>query len=385
MLMVSLALGGCSSGSQTIEEYDGEPAYPNQRPSFQANGRLLGFVANRMSDTISVLDLDAMTRLGSMPVGRDPVDVDGPRRVVLDPARGVGYVALSYPLALQSVHLAIENELSKAGYVQAFSLDDLRPLGELRVDQAASELSLSADGSLLAVSHYDTLRSISNKDLDARRARLALIDPADAMTSGSATAKMIPVCVVPASIVLSKDESRAFVACTGEDSLAVVDVALGSVVGSVRAGDIAVNKPYAMVADPTGSRLAVSNQVAATVVAFTATDSPELLWSARLSAGVPFFAGWISDGTLVAPVQEPSGAALIDAGTGAILREVAYAERDCLNPSEVQRSASGRVFLVCEGSHFAPGAVVELDRETLAVIARVDVDLWPDRLTLLEP
>jgi len=107
LLIVSLELAACSSGERTIADYEGEPAYPNQRGSYQAGGRLLGFVANRMSDTISVLDLDSMTRLGSVPIGRDPVDVDGPRHVVLDARRRLGYVALSYPLSVQSVHVAV--------------------------------------------------------------------------------------------------------------------------------------------------------------------------------------------------------------------------------------------------------------------------------------
>ena len=385
LLIVSLELAACSGGERTIADYEGEPAYPNQRGSYQAGGRLLGFVANRMSDTISVLDLDSMTRLGSVPIGRDPVDVDGPRHVVLDARRRLGYVALSYPLSVQSVHVAVETGASaRAGYVQAFSLDDLRPLGEQRVEPSPAELSLSADGGLLAVSHYDTLRSIANKELDERRASLALIDPADSITSG-ASPRFVSICVVPASIVLSADKTRAFVVCTGEDSIAVVDTTRASVLGYVKAGDFAVNKPYAMVGDPSGTRLVVSNQVARTVVLFSATDSPELRWSSPVFVGAPSFAGFLSDDTLVVPLQEPSSAAVLDADTGTITKEIAYADSDCLNPGEIQRAASGRVFMVCEGNHFGPGAIVELDPESLEVLGRVEVGLWPDRLAILEP
>ncbi len=386
LLLLSLGLCACSGGERTIADYEGEPAYPSQRGSYRADGRLLGFVANRMSDSISVVDLDSMTLLGSEPIGRDPVDVDGPRHVLLDAGRRIGYVALSYPLAVQSVHVAVETGVVvKSGYVQAFSLDDLRPLGEQRVEASPSELALSSDGALLAVSHYDTLRSIANKDLDKRRASLALIDPADGVTSSGATTRLVPLCVVPASVVLSADKTRAFVACTGEDSLAVVDTVAGGVLGSVKAGDLAVNKPYAMVADPTGTRLAVSNQVAGTVVLFSATDAPALLSTTRVNLGVPYFVGWLSNDMLAAPIQEPSSVALIDAATGTLTKEVAYADSDCLNPSEIQRTASGRVFMVCEGNHFAPGAIVELDPLSLAVTARVEVELWPDRLAILEP
>jgi hypothetical protein len=125
--------------------------------------------------------------------------------------------------------------------------------------------------------------------------------------------------------------------------------------------------------------------VAATIALFSATDSPELLSTTRVSVGVPYYASWLSDDTLAVPIQEPSSVALIDAGTAKIIREVAYADADCLNPAEIQRTASGRVFMVCESNHFAPGAIVELDPESLDVIARVEVELWPDRLTIVEP
>jgi hypothetical protein len=76
---------------------------------------------------------------------------------------------------------------------------------------------------------------------------------------------------------------------------------------------------------------------------------------------------------------------MIDANTGTVIKELAYADSDCLNPGEIQRAANGRVFMVCEGNHFGPGAIVELDPESLQVRARVEVDLWPDRLAILEP
>src|SRR6187431_2505410 len=121
---------GCSSSSR-----DGETgeAYPNRGPTFEARGRRLGYVANRNSDTVSVLDLDAMSLLGSVPVGRGPVDIDGPRHVVLDSANGLAYVALYYPFASESVHALTHGATQRSGYVQALNLLDLSIAGELRV------------------------------------------------------------------------------------------------------------------------------------------------------------------------------------------------------------------------------------------------------------
>jgi hypothetical protein len=38
-------------------------AFPHRRPTFESAGRRLGYGRNRNSDTVSVLDLDAMTLL----------------------------------------------------------------------------------------------------------------------------------------------------------------------------------------------------------------------------------------------------------------------------------------------------------------------------------
>ena len=47
-------------------------------------------------------------------------------------------------------------------------------------------------------------------------------------------------------------------------------------------------------------------------------------------------------------------------------------------PHVVKVTKEGRVFLVCEGDHVAPGSVVELDRESLAVKMRWHVGVYPD-------
>jgi YVTN family beta-propeller protein len=352
---------------------------------------MLGYVANRNSDSVSVLDLDGMALLGTVPVGRSPVDTDGPRHVILDPAASLAYVVLSYPGDIVGPHASAAGATQRAGYVQALALDDLRTLGELRVDPRSEEMSLSPDRTQLAIIHNDTLLALQPGDVEQRRAPLLLIQPATAVATAtvdsSPTIRSLAVCVAPTAVVYGADATRAYVACAGEDSLAAVDTQNALVLNRVPAGDAQVNKPYAVVADARAERLAVSNQVSRQLVLFTAADLPVITSSAQLD-GVPFFAAWLSDDEIVVPTQNPSGAARVSSSTGAVLQTVTYADdgnQGCNSPSEVRRSADSRLFMVCEGDHYAPGAVVQLDPETLEVIAHVAVGVYPDRLALLPP
>src|SRR4051812_38341383 len=113
--MGALLTLGCADGQATDPNAFGD-AYPNRRPSFEPDGRVLGYVANRQSDTVSVLDLDAVTELGAVPVGRDPVDVDGPRHVLVDGEAGALYLVLSYPVVADSPHALANSGGERAGY-----------------------------------------------------------------------------------------------------------------------------------------------------------------------------------------------------------------------------------------------------------------------------
>ncbi|HTQ05526.1 MAG TPA: hypothetical protein VMI54_16805 [Polyangiaceae bacterium] len=361
-------------------------AFPNRRPKYESGGHVLGYVANQQSDTVSVLDLDTMTELGAPPVGRDPVDIDGPRHVVLDPVAGELYVVLSYPdPGVTDPHAIAAGSSPRAGYVVALALDDLRLLGELRVSTGANDVTLSDDRNALAVPHYDTVLALkATTDIDERRATLALVTPARGLTDDTATLVSVTVCVAPATAVYDASGSRVYVACTGEDSLAVVDTLNATVISRVPAGNAPANKPYALTRNAAGTMLALSNQVAQAVVVFSAEDTPMQLVTAAVP-GVPFYSGWLDDGRLLVPLQDPNGAALVDVTSGAVLASTMYADTDCLNPSDARALSDGRLFITCEGDHFRNGAVVEVDPQTLAVIGSVDVGVYPDRMAVLEP
>jgi YVTN family beta-propeller protein len=384
----ALALLGCAASQgadATPEPEASSPAFPRRGTRFERGGRLLGYVANRRSDSVSVLDLDTMTELGEVPVGRDPVDVDGPRHAVADAQAGALYLVLSYPLVADSPHAIAQGGGPRDGYLLELALDDLRPLGSVRLDPSPTELVLSDDRRLLAVSHQDTVLALKNTtDIDARRASLALVQATSDMTQSAATLALVPTCVAPAAVTLSGDATRAYVACTGEDALVVVDTSQRLVIARVPAGALPANKPSALTRSPAGTRLALSNQVAQTLVIFSTGDVPAPLATIPVP-GVPFFAGFHGEGELLLPLQEPDGVVRVDLTTGAVAAAVTYADDACQNPSDAHFTGDGRIFLVCEGNHYGPGSVVELDPSTLALIARAEVGVYPDRLAVLEP
>jgi DNA-binding beta-propeller fold protein YncE len=386
-LALAGAIGGCGARSGE-KDYEGV-AYPNHRPQFEGGDHLLGYVANRMSDSISVLDLNDVRELGRAPVGIDPVDVDGPRHIAIDPAGGYAYVVLSYPLSVTSPHVAAAGQVSRAGYVQQLTLGDLAPIGEARVDPRAADLAMPADLSQIAVAHFDQDLSLKmSDDIDDRRANLALIAPPAEIASEAATTRSVRVCVAPIAAVYANGNARAYVACTGEDALVVVDTENATVLARVPAGDASVNKPLALSSDASATRLFLSNEVSSQVVVFSAEDTPTQLFASAPLDGVPYTAGSLSATEFAVPLRAAEGAASaarLDATSGELLSETRYPHDLCLNPSEIKASASGRVFMVCEGDHYTPGSVLELDRSSLEALASTEVGLYPDHLALREP
>jgi DNA-binding beta-propeller fold protein YncE len=381
ILVVALSLAGCSPDGG-----GGTPAFPDRRSQFPPNGRTLGYVANQMSDTVSVLDLDGMIELGQGPVGRSPVDVDGPRHIQIDTAAGVGYVVLSYPLSMPSAHAALDGVMAPFGYVQALTLLDLAPVGDVRVDRWAAGMALSDDKATVAVVAFDQQASVLGTDLDGRRANLTVV-PAAGLQKSAATERTLRLCVAPIDVAFGKDQhrARAYVACTGEDSLAVVDIDDMTVLARVPAGADATNKPVSIAVDPTGGHVLLSNQISARVATFTATDTPQLVISSDELPGQPNTVTFVSDTQYVVPLQNPNGIARVDAATGAVLAQSSYTDDQCQNPQAASQTPDGRLYLVCEGDHYSPGAVVRLDPTSLEIQAKVMVGLYPDRLAIRTP
>jgi YVTN family beta-propeller protein len=376
------------------DPYEGPPVYPNRRPTFELPAGDVGLVSNNGSDTISVLDLTTNQVLGSAPVGRDPVDIDGPHHLAGDRARGVAFVALAYPApALTPGPHAAHGSSVRDGFVQKLALDDLRVLGEVRVDKNPGDIVLSDDGARIVVSHFDLQKALTvGAGIDDRRATLAVIDSAEVLASGSPDAARITTCVAPHGVALSRpDGARAYVACYGEDVIAVVDVTdpkaevLRVPVGPSPGGaGQPTYGPYSAVLSPGGQKIALGNTESKDVRVFDVAASA-MTPIVIQTLGAPYFMAWSSDETLLyIPTQSPDALVVADAATGTVVASRPFDKATCQLPHETTfNTDDSTLYIVCEGDHKLPGVVLGIDPSTLDTTATLPVGVYPDRLAIL--
>jgi DNA-binding beta-propeller fold protein YncE len=391
-LLLPAFCAACSGGAEEGARPGAQgESFPNRRPKFPLPAGDVGVTSDNGSDTLTVLDLEAFEALGAAPVGRDPVDRDGPHHVAIDRAAGIVFTALAYPApAVAPGPHAAHGSAARAGYVQKLALDDLRPLGEVRVEQNPGDIVLSEDGTRLVVSHFDLRRALENDELEARRATLALLDPAAVTSASSAAPLLVTTCVAPHGVALSRPSGeRAFVACYGEDAVAVVDTTDPAAppelvsVGPGGSPGRPLYGPYAAVLSNDGSLLAVSNTVSADVRLF-ATAERSFRESVLTPSGTPYFAAWAAgDSVLYVPTQNPDGIEAFDVASGERLRRRSFEQDECELPHEVVfGSDPSRLFVVCEGDHAAPSVVLALEPEAFTTLGTLSVGVFPDRLAV---
>ncbi|WP_437710912.1 YncE family protein [Sorangium sp. So ce448] len=392
--LAAATLASCSDPDPVIEYrydvYEGDP-YPNRRPEIMIPDGGMGVVTDSLSDTISLIALETGERFGVHPVGRDPVTIDGPHRVAVDAAGGALYITLSYPATADSSGPHAEHGGSTvAGYVQKLALADLRVLGQVRVEANPGDLVISEDGGRMVVSHFDLKRMLENpEDPEAARSSLAVMDPDAFLPGGSAEPTLIPVCKAANGIALSRpDGARAYVACYGEDALAIVDltdpaaeVRLVPVGPPLKPGAHSSGYgPYTAVMSPDGTTIAVSNTQSRDVRFFDVASETFDESKTILTIGAPYFSAWTPGGSAVyVPTQVPDAIARIGVTSDdrdAVSRNIS---EECFRPHLAEFDEEHGLFIVCEGDQAAtPGKVLRLDPETLETRSEAEVGLSPD-------
>ncbi len=389
---------GCSRDdpARVYEVYQGGPVYPERRAPLPAVSGELALVSNAGSDTLTAIDVAAGTVLATLPVGRDPVDLDSPHHVAMDRARGFTYVALSYPpLAVAPGPHASHGASVRLGVVQKLRLSDLRVVGEVRVEPNPGDIVLSEDGRRLVVTHFDLPRATA-ADLgpEARRATLALIDPEQILPAGSPEPVKVAVCAAPHGVALARPAGDwAYVACYGDDALTMVDlraptraplrVPLGP--GAQSAPSAPAYGPYSVTLSPSGAELLIANLESKDVRILDARATPAALTGRVFpTAGAPYFPAWSADESeLYVPTQIPDGVRVLDARSGVVKRQRAFAPSECARPHEAVLGADpATVWIVCEGDRVKPSVVLAVDRDTLATKRSLAVGVYPDRMII---
>jgi DNA-binding beta-propeller fold protein YncE len=386
--MGSLLLGsvGCSDAptSYDVEPYEGV-AFPNPPPTIDYPARA-AFVTNSLGDTVDVIDLEAMTVTERRPVGRNPVDIDGPHHIAIDEAAGYAFIALSYPAsdAAPGPHNT-HGSSAVYGYVQKLRLSDLTVVGQVRIDPNPGDIVLSPDKKQVVVSHFDLQRALKNPtDLSKARARVAVID-AETLGEEGAKPQFITTCVAPHGLEFDL-EGLLYVACYGEDAVATIDLREASPVPKLLtlgdgAGQFGAPNygPYALRVSPDGAWMAVSNTVSKDV-RFLATatgllDSDKTIFT----NAAPFFNAFSEDGSAIAIVtQQPDSLRIVDLVGETPGQERAFLNDECPFPHIVVPEQAG-FLVVCEGDKKSNGRVLRLSPE-LETVGDVEVGLYPDAI-----
>lgn len=394
LVLLTVVLSCTTEVPSGYAPYNGPAPYPDRRPKLVLPAGEIGLLTNSYSDTVDVFRMDTLQRLATYPVGRIPLDMDGPHHLVVDKAAGAVFVALSYPTLFASggPH-ATHGSSVRAGYVQKLSLTDFRELGTpVRVDENPGDIAMSDDGRRIVVSHFDLSRATSKAlPVDERRATLITLDSAKNFDNPSAAVPRLRVCRAPHGIVLSPGSGQfAYVACYADDAIARVnletkEVTLKPLGAVINEGDAPVIGPYALVLSPTGSKLAVGSTDGkdlrvVDVATLAAVGAPVA------TTGAAYFPIWSKDESqLFVPTQSPDTLQVVDVAKGQVTRQRAFSKDECEKPHEVRLSKDGaRLFVVCEGDHASPGAVVTVDIASMQIAARQPTGVYPDRIVVLE-
>ncbi|MBM7112948.1 YncE family protein [Archangium primigenium] len=401
-LLAPLLLGACADTEPTLD-YGHPNAWPEPPvlPELGA-GRIV--VTNSMDDTVSLLPLDGMDtpdwgELARVPVGLNPVEMEGPHHAAFSPAGDFYYVGLSYsvPGAGSGPHGA-HGTGTADGYCLKLDARTNRLVASTRVDRNPGDLVISRDGRTLYQTHFDLLRVQEVARTGGTRAQmnatLVLID-----TDTMKVKKKVSVCPAPHAVRLSPDETRAYVACLS-DEIAVVrldDPAYPVTLVPLPQAGTPVSprhSPYALTASHTDGRVWVSTLNGSTVYALDPATGglvaegavvPE--GTSPLRQGIPMFGDLSADGkTLFMPYQRVEAVAIIDV-TGArpvIKGTIDLAPEGCLNVHQVTLLPEGdKALAVCEGDHVGPGTLHVLALKTGEVTKTVRVGIYPDSVGIL--
>ncbi|WP_338873459.1 hypothetical protein [Myxococcus stipitatus] len=357
-------------------------------------GRVI--ITNSMDDTVSLLELDGATKpgwkeLARVPVGLNPVELEGPHHTAVSPDGNYYYVGISnyVPGGGSGPHGA-HGTGADDGYCLKVDARTNRMVGSVRVDPNPGDVIVSKDGNTLYQTHFDTLKitEVARRGgtEEEMHARMAVID-AKTMTRKS----MVTVCPAPHAVRLSPDERTAYVACWS-DEVAIVDFTTPTekpkrIKVSASAGTAVTprHQPYALTMSPTTGDLWVSSMASKEIQFLDAkTRDMNPARTIRLP-GAPMFGDHSADGkTLYMPVQGVEALFVIDVGTGAIRGEMDLADAGCLNVHQAHLTPDGsHALVVCEGDRVNPGTLHAVNLAQGTVVNTVRVGIFPDSVSLL--
>jgi DNA-binding beta-propeller fold protein YncE len=354
------------------------------------------YVTNNGSDSLSVIDRDG-DAVVAVPIDVDPDAHEAPHHLAIDPERKAVFVALAFPRdpsvapgPSKSSH-GSHGGATDVGRIARLDLADLAVRQTSEVDPNPGDVIITHDRTRILVTHFDMKRAmdVAAKGAASPATMFAELVVLDARSPELRRVAARPICTAPHGVATTADDRWAFVACYGSDELAVVDLAHASeglstsriplgatpgVPGVPRYG------PYSATLSPDDRHVVVADLEGQDLRVWGRAEERFLDDRTVTLAAKAFMPAFVDDHTLLVPLQAPDGLARVDIGSASALvtKRVAFSKQECGLPHAVKVAKDGRAYLVCEGDHRAPGAVLEIDPTTLATKRRWTVGVYPD-------
>lgn len=350
------------------------------------------YVTNNGSDTIGVLDRDGEA-VDAVSIDLDPDAHEAPHHIAIDGAAKRAFVALAFPpeAAKKKPKDPHASHGNAAGLGVLAQLD----LATLAVKETADtaenpgDVVLTHDRARVLVTHFDMKRAM---DVAARGGASPATMFAELLVFDARTMKRLggrAVCVAPHGVAVTKDDKTAFVACYGGDELAIVDLGADGLPTTRQPLGAAPGVPGVPRYGPYSATLSPDEAV---VVVADLEGQDLRVWDRkdeRFGATIPlaakaFMPAFVAPRVLIVPLQSPDGLARVDLDKGKAVARASFPKDVCALPHVVRVAKDGRVYLVCEGDHVAPGTVLEIDPESLAMKKKWTVGAYPDGIAFGE-
>jgi DNA-binding beta-propeller fold protein YncE len=388
-----LALAGCGD---KVPVYDGPP-FPHDPAPTSMVGKIV--TTNNGDDTLSIVDPAAPAPPQKIPVGFNPVDLEGPHHISVDPAGKFLYVNLSLPASVVGVgpHGAHGSSV-KPGWVLKLDATTGREVGRVDVDPNPGDNTLTPDGKTLYVTHYDLpswfANSAPDKNIRDGDSKLIAIDTATMVR----TAK-VPICPAAHGVRMSVDGKQLYATC-GPDEIAVVDLPAMTVrrvalTPGTPEGGSCTRCPYALTVAPDGtvwvSSIGMGTSARGMVSLYdpvTGEFDPASHTQLRGSAMFAAFIGTKEAYRAFVPEQgaagdavriyqsQPRGTPLMEIGA------ITLDRADCQKAHMLEAEGT-HGHMVCEGDHVNPGTFVWLDLDARTVMGSQPIGVFPDGLVLV--
>jgi hypothetical protein len=395
-LLLLVALCGCGD---RVPIYAGPPFPHDPPPPASWAGKIV--TSNNGDDTLSVVDPLNVGPAIRVPVGFNPVELEGPHHLSVDPAGRFVYLNLSMAVASSgSGPHGSHGSGMLPGWVLKLDTTTGREVGRVNVDSNPGDNVLSPDGKTLYVTHYDIPRWARGLDPGASiRAGDSMLAVIDTETMGLRA--KVPICPAAHGVRLSPDGARLYATC-GPDEIAVVslpDLGVRRVPltpGGAEGGGC-VRCPYALAVAPDGvvwvagigsggrgslhlfdpalpgggdfdQGAVVQFRGGAMFAAFTGDAT-------AYRAYLPERAGGSGDQVHIYESQ-PRGQPPREVGTIPLTRA------DCQNAHMILVEGP-RGYLICEGDMVNPGTFVWLDLDGRKALGSVAIGVFPDGLALV--